>query len=68
MSDYRFDKSFFKAQSFEEADKQKNYWLQKDAKERIGAAWQLISGIYGFSIDDPPRIDKSVFRMRKHKN
>lgn len=66
MSDYRLDKSIFKAQSFEEADNQNTYWLQKDVKERLRAAWQLISCVYGFPIDDPPRIDKSVFRMRKH--
>jgi len=67
MSDYRLDKTFFKAQSFEEADKQNIYWLQKDVKERLRAAWYLTSCAYGFSIDDPPQIDKSAFHMRKHK-
>ena len=67
MSDYRLDKSIFKAQSFEEANNHNTYWLQKDVKERLKAAWHLISCFYVFSIDDPPRIDKSAFHKRKHK-
>lgn len=67
MSDYKLDKIYFKAQSFEEADNQSSYWRKKDVTERLRAAWYLISCAYGFSLDNPPRIDKSVFSMRKHK-
>ena len=66
MLDYRLDKSIFKAQSFEEADNQNAYWLQKDVKERLSAAWYLISCAYGFSLDDQPPMDKSAFSMRQH--
>lgn len=67
MSKYRLDKSYFKAQSFQEADEQKVYWSQKDVKERLRAAWYLISCAYGFKLEDPPRLDKSIFSMRKHQ-
>ncbi|MCK5209817.1 MAG: hypothetical protein KAQ79_17410 [Cyclobacteriaceae bacterium] len=66
MSNYRLDKTHFKAQTFEEADHQKAYWLQKEVKERIKAAWYLVSCAYGFSLDDQPPMDKSAFSMRKH--
>jgi len=68
MAKYRLDKSFFKAQSFQEADNQKQYWLQKNVSERLGAAWYLISCAYDFSLDNPPKLDKTVFSMRKHHN
>jgi hypothetical protein len=66
MSNYRLDKTYFRAQSFQEADEQKEYWLHNDVKERLGAAWYLISCAYGFNLENPPRLDKSIFSMRKH--
>jgi len=62
----QLDKSYFRAQSFHEADQQKDYWLKRDVRERLSAAWYLISSAYGFPLDDPPRLDKSVLSMRKH--
>ena len=64
---YRLDKSYGKAQSFKEADNNREYWLQKDTKERLQAAWYLISCAYQFDLDNPPRLDRTVFSMRKHK-
>jgi hypothetical protein len=68
MNNYRLDKTYGKAQTFNEADDNRGYWLQKDASERIKAAWFLIASAYGFSLDHPPRIDKSKFTMRKHQS
>ncbi len=67
MTKYRLDKTFGKSQTFEEADDNREYWLQKDVKERLKAAWYLISCAYGFDLDNPPGLDKTVFSMRKHK-
>ena len=68
MTKYRLDKTQFKAQSFEQADDNRAYWLQKDVKERVKAAWYLISCAYGFDLDNPPRLDKTVFSTRKHQS
>lgn len=67
MSNYRLDKTYFKAQSFQEADNQKAYWIRQDVTERLRAAWYLISCAYGFNLDNPPRLDKTIFSMRKHQ-
>jgi hypothetical protein len=67
MNNYRLDRTFGKAQSFKEADNNRDYWLQKSAGERLRAAWYLISCAYRFDLDSPPRLDKRVFSMRKHK-
>ncbi len=68
MANYRLDKTYFKAQTFREADMQKLYWSQKDVQERLRSAWYLISCAYGFTTDNPPRLDKSAFKMRKHQD
>ena len=68
MSKYRLDKTYGKAQTFKEADNNKAYWLQQDVKERLKAAWYLISSTFGISHDNPPRMDKTIFSMRKHRS
>ena len=67
MSTYRLDKTIGKAQTFKEADNNRDFWLQKDVKERLRAAWYLISCAYGFELDNPPRLDKTAFSSRKHQ-
>ncbi len=66
MNAYRLDKTFGKSQSFEEADDNRAYWLQKEPAERLQAAWYLTCCAYGISWSNPPRMDKTVFSMRKH--
>jgi len=61
----RLDRTKFKRQSFEEADKQKEYWLGKTVEERLAAAHYLNSIVYGFDIDNPPRLDRTKFSTRK---
>jgi hypothetical protein len=68
MKKYRLDKTYGKAQTIEEADKNREYWLQMSVKERLKAAWYLISCAYGFDLEKPPRLDKMAFSMRKHKS
>jgi hypothetical protein len=67
MTKYRLDRTFGKAQTLKEADDNRKYWLQKSVTERLGAAWYLISCAYGFDIENPPRLDKNIFSMRRHK-
>lgn len=66
MKNYRLDKTYGKAQTFNEADNNIEYWLQKDVSERLKAAWFLIASAYGFSLGHAPRFDKTKFAMRKH--
>lgn len=67
MSNYRLDKSYFKAQTFEQADNNTIYWLQKSISERLQASWYLTCCAYGYSRQDQPRMEKNIFSMRGHK-
>lgn len=63
---YRLDKSAFRIQSFEVASNNKEYWLSKRPSERWHAAWYLICSAYNIDPENPPRVDRNVFSMRKN--
>ncbi len=64
--DFKLDRTVFKHQSLEEADKNTNYWLSKTPEERLAASFYLNSIAYNFDINNPPRMDRAVFSMRKN--
>jgi len=64
--EYRLDRTKFKMQSFQEADMQYDFWKKKSLEERLSAAYYLISVAFDFDINNPPRMDKTAFSMRKH--
>jgi hypothetical protein len=63
---YRLDKSAFRIQTFEEASNNKEYWLSQSPSERWRAAWYLICSAYNIDPENPPRLDRSEFSMRKN--
>ncbi len=63
---YRLDKTAFKIQSFAEADNTRAYWLNKTPEERWKAAWFLTCAAYGIDYNNPPRLDRNHFSMRKN--
>jgi hypothetical protein len=63
---YRLDKSAFRIHTFEEASNNKEYWLSKSPSERWHAAWYLICSAYDLDPENPPRLDRSVFSMRRN--
>ena len=68
MSEYRFDRSLFKIQTFKEADRANIFDKSIPYTERLGQAYYLISRAYGFSLSDPPKLDRSCFSSRKLNN
>jgi hypothetical protein len=62
---YRMDKTAFKIQSFEEADNAMRDYTNHTPKERLRIYWYLTSIAYKFDLDNPPRMDKTIFRMKK---
>jgi len=64
--DFKLDRTVFKHQSIEEADKNTNYWLSKTLEERLAASFYLNSIAYNFDINNPPKMDRTVFSMRKN--
>jgi hypothetical protein len=62
-----FDKSAFVMRSSKDKNPSINYWKDKSYEERLAAANYLNSVSYDFDINNPPKMDKTVFSMRKHK-
>jgi hypothetical protein len=65
---YRMDKTAFKVQTFEEADNAMRDYSGYSVQERLRIYWYLTSIAYKFDLDNPPRMDKTVFRIKKHEN
>jgi len=65
---FQLDKTVFKKQSFRQSDNTRSYWLSKSIDERFQASLYLQSVVYGFDINNPPSMDKMVFKKRKHKH
>lgn len=64
---YRLDKTAFKIQTFEEADDAMRNYTNHSVKERLEIAYYLTSIAYKFDMNKPPRMDKTVFHVKKHK-
>lgn len=68
MSDYKFDRTAFNMQNFEQADRANMFEKSVPYAERLRQAYFLISQAYGFSMTDQPRLDKTYFSYRKSGN
>jgi hypothetical protein len=53
-------------QSFEAADRANVFDKSVPYAERLRQAYFLIAQAYGFSIDNEPRMDKTIFSCRKN--
>ena len=62
--DFRLDRTSFSLQTLENQGKNKAYWLEKSADERFAAAF-LIAKAFGVDLKNSPRMDKTVFSIRK---
>lgn len=65
MGSYRLDRTAFKAQTAEEATKsQAAYYRSLSWQERLRIANYLNSVAYNYPEDQPPRMDKTAFRIK----
>ena len=62
---YRMDKTAFKLQTVEEADDAMRDYTNHSIQERLRIYWYLTSIAYKFDLENPPRMDKTVFQMKK---
>jgi len=67
MKEYKFDKTAFKAQSFKEAEMANVADNDVSYAERLRRAYYLNSIAFGFSRDNPPRLDKTIYSSRKQR-
>ena len=68
MSDYKFDRTAFKMQTFNEADRSNIFDKTVSYSERLRQAYFLISQAYGFSMSNQPKLDRNHFTSRKLNN
>ena len=61
-----FDRTAFEAFKAEDHINDYAYWKQKSTDERLHAACLLIAQAYGFDPYNPPKVDRTVFEVRKH--
>lgn len=67
MSEFRLDRTYFRMEKSDDAVNEYAYWKNKTNEERLAAAFYLNSVAYNFDINDPPRMDKTIFQMIKRK-
>ena len=60
---YKIDRNFVTAMSFEEADDHVTYWLNKTPDERLNAACFLINQLYG--VTPLTKVDRTIIDQRK---
>jgi len=62
-----FDRTAFRMGKLEDNDNDNAFWMAKTKKERLEAAYFLISKGYQFDPENPPEMDKTAFRALKRK-
>jgi hypothetical protein len=68
MSSYRLDRTAFKAQTVEEATKSEAvYYRNLTWQERLRIANYLNSIAYNYPENEPPKLDKTAFKIRSRK-
>lgn len=61
---YRLDKTAFKQTKLEDQGNNRAYWMSRTPAERLAAAWYLTCRAYGIDPNNPPKMDKSLFRIK----
>ena len=68
MSEFRLDRTAFKAQTAKEAANHDIYYDELNLQERIKIVDYLNSIAYNYPENDPPKMDRTVFSMRVRKS
>ncbi len=64
MTNFRLDRTAFKAQTVNEASDHGSYYRRLSWTERLAATNYLNSVAFNFDINDPPRLDRSKFSAK----
>jgi hypothetical protein len=65
VNPYKLDRTAFQAMTFEEADDYQRDYRNYSVKQRLEVALYLTSIAYDFDINNPPRMDKTLFSKEK---
>lgn len=64
MEKIRLDRTLFKAQTLEDADKHSDYYKKLSWQERLEVAAYLNSVAYNYDLNNPPCMDKTQFSVK----
>ncbi|WP_109609797.1 hypothetical protein [Mucilaginibacter oryzae] len=67
MGNYRLDRTAFKARTAKEAANHSIYYKDLTWQERLRIANYLNSVAYNYPENEPPRLDRTAFSIRKIK-
>lgn len=63
----RMDRSFhWSGKAIDNEERLKEYWAKTTPKQRLEVAFYLNSVAFNFDINNPPKMDRTVFSMRKN--
>ncbi len=62
---FKLDRTSFKKQSFEDVANHSKDYKKLSVNERLKISFYLNSIAYNFDINNPPRMDKTFFEIRK---
>jgi hypothetical protein len=68
MSEFRLDRTAFKAQTADEAADHSQYYQSLTWQERMKIANYLNSIAYNYPENEPPRLDRTAFSMRSRNS
>ncbi len=64
---YKLDKTVCKVRTFAEAEKDKLFLSTDSLSERLRQAWYLTCIAYGINPGNPPKMEKRLTYIGKHK-
>jgi hypothetical protein len=64
---YKLDKTVIKMQTFKEADMSNVFSPTETLAERLNQGWYLSAMAHGISPYNPPKMQKKLVSIRKHK-
>jgi hypothetical protein len=64
---YKLDRNISKSGSFEESEQAKKFNPEDSVSERLRQAWYLTCMVYGIDYNNPPKMEKKLFSVRKHQ-
>jgi len=67
MNEYKLDRTVFKMYHTKDVTNNYRYWKSQSFEERLRAANYLNSVAYNFPVNDPPKLDRTYFKMRFRK-
>ena len=66
MTKYRLDKTVFKMQTFEEAERGNIFEESVPSYERLNQGWYLSAMVHGVDPYNPVKMEKRLVSIRKH--